>query len=182
LHRIVVTAVSAAAVAGVGGTALAATAPSSTRDKALFAYASCMRAKGVDIPDPVRQAGGTYAFGTIPASITGAAGVKAKAQTCATTAGLGGARSTGARPPQTPAQLAARAKFTACLEQHGVTIPRPTGTRPATTRTAPSGKSGAPGRQRGFGGGFSSNPKFQAAFAACRSLSPFGGASNRPAG
>lgn len=133
--------VAAALAAGTAGTAAAA-APSglSAADQALFAYARCMRDKGVKIPDPVKGKDGRYAFPPVPASITGAAGVRAKAQECAQSSGaLNSSSSATVTDPKT-----------------GKAIQRP-------TLTGGPGGEGDGGRFRD-GGGFRANPAFQAAF------------------
>lgn len=160
-------------------TSLASAAtPLSKQDRALFAYAKCMRGKGVKIPDPVKGKDGKYAFPAIPASVTGAAGVREKAQACAASSGAGGARSAsttaaagaagaGQRPQLTAAQQKARqaalVKFQACMKKNGVTLPegsllggggRPGGTAAPGTRTGarpapPAAGTGTTQRQRG---------------------------------
>ena len=74
-----------------------------------------------------------------------------------------------------PSGTASQAAYTACLKQHGVTLPNfthgsipPGGTRPTFT---PGSGTFTPGS----GGGFASNPKFEKAAAACKSLRPKGG-------
>lgn len=147
------TLVLAAGLAASGATsaraATAAAAALSPGDQVLFDYAKCMRGKGVAIPDPVKGKDGKYAFPAISKSITGAAGVKAKAQSCAPKAAANGpAASNGRGGPtgfrgalgggaQTPAQQAALKKFQNCLKQNGVTLPsRPAGAPPAASTKA----------------------------------------------
>ena len=158
----------------------AATAPQTPQDKALFAYASCMRGKSVQIPDPV-LVNGRYTFPKVSSSVTGAAGVRAKAQACAAQVGLGGGRGQGGRTfggprtPLTPAQQAQMQKFQDCLAKNGVTFGfgrRPGGTNPGDGKPPATGTPPANGRRPG-GGGFN-NPAFQKAFAACKSLAPKG--------
>ena len=83
LRRLTTRSAALLAVASVAATAttaaVAASTPTSAADKVLFAYAKCMRDKGVKIPDPAKGKDGRYAFGAIPASVTGAAGVREKA-------------------------------------------------------------------------------------------------------
>ena len=146
----------AAVAAGAAG---AASAPTSAADKALFTYAKCMRDSGVKIPDPVQGKDGRFTFPTISAAVTGAAGVRAKAQACASSsgAGRGGQAGSAAGSPggfrggfgqQTPAQQAAFKKFQDCLKTNGVTLPTggrrpqpPAGTS-ATPLTSTTGKAG----------------------------------------
>jgi hypothetical protein len=192
-------AVLAALGAGCGGSSGAAPAAATTAstttaasrtaaDAALFTYAACMRGKGVAIPDPVRGANGRYAFPAIPASVTNAPGVRAKAQACAAQLPQGSFRRGGA---PSSAQRAAFQKFSACMQKNGVTFGRPgdgQGTPPAGQTTTPNGPRGGgfpvvPGqrpqgsgqRRQGRGGfGFfnSSDPKVKAALAKCQSLLP----------
>jgi hypothetical protein len=185
-------AVLAAVASGCGGgssnssAATPATTTTSTTggqtaaDKALFTYAACMRGKGVNIPDPVRGANGRSAFPRIPAKVTSAAGVRAKAQACAAklpqqTFGRAGA--------QSPAQRAAFQKFSACMRENGVMLAGPGGQgRPPVGQGRPvriiPGQGPRTGRGQGPSGpgGFfnSTNPKEQAAFAKCRKLLPTG--------
>lgn len=155
----------AAVAAGAGAAATRATAPTSTADKALFAYAKCMRNKGVDIPDPVKGKDGRYAFPTIDTKITGAAGVREKAQACATASGaLRGGSDDGNRPdgpgrgfggPQTAAQKAAFAKFQSCLKAAGVTLPDRGGfggPPPARTTGTTTSSSSSKAKTRSSGG------------------------------
>jgi hypothetical protein len=130
--------------------ATAATTALSPNDKVLIDYAKCMRGKGVAIPDPIKGKDGKYAFPAISKSITGAAGVREKAQSCASKATGNGAPATsgngqpagfggrgGFGAAQTPAQQAALKKFQDCLKQNGVTLGnRPGGRPPATTAKA----------------------------------------------
>ena len=148
----------ASGLAAIGAAAAAAaTGPTTAADKALFAYAKCMRDRGVKIPDPAKGKDGKFAFPAISKSITDAAGVRAKAQACAATAGALGNRSGGAANgggpaggrggfggQQTPAQQAALKKFQDCLKANGVTTAFPgPGRRPpragtTTGATAPA--------------------------------------------
>jgi Domain of unknown function (DUF5666) len=78
--------VAAGVVVGLGATASGATKPPpnlTPQERALFQYAACMRGKGVNIPDPVKQKNGTYAFPKIPDKVLNAPGVKEKARACA---------------------------------------------------------------------------------------------------
>lgn len=179
------------------GTALmasvaAAATPLSKQDKALFTYAKCMRGKGVKIPDPVKGKNGAYAFPAIPTSITGAPGVRAKAQACSRTAGLANAGSRPQRPALTAAQQKKLEQFQACLKKHGVTraFGRPgDGTPPdggpRSGQVPPSGQAPPAGAQRR-----QPDAKTQKAMAACQKYSPFpagglrgpGGAGSAPAG
>ena len=167
-------ALAAGSLAAIGAAAAAAAAgPVTAADKTLFAYARCMRDKGVKIPDPAKGKDGKFAFPAISKSITDAAGVRAKAQACAAAAGALGSRPGGSANgngpgggrggfggPQTPAQQAALKKFQDCLKANGVTTafpgpgqrPPAAGTttgaranaRPAATTTSKSGKVAKP--------------------------------------
>jgi hypothetical protein len=193
-------AVLAAVASGCGGgsssssaatpatTTTSTTGTQTAADKALFTYAACMRGKGVNIPDPVRGANGRYAFPRIPATVTSAAGVRAKARACAAKLPQQTFRRGGA---QSPAQRAAFEKFSACMRENGVTLGEPGGQgRPPAGQGqgAPNGQGRVvpivpgqglrPGQGRGPSGpgGFfnSTNPKEQAALAKCRKLLPTG--------
>lgn len=162
LRRLTARGATLLAVAGVAATvttaAVAASAPTSAADKALFAYAKCMRGKGVKIPDPARGKDGRYAFGAIPTSVTGAAGVREKAQACAATSGAqrasNGSGQTGGGPgggpggfrggQQTPGQQAAFKKFQDCLKANGATTPAP-GQRPQRPAPTTSSATKKPG-------------------------------------
>ena len=158
LRRLTARGAALLAVAGVAATAttaaVAASPPKSAADKALFAYAKCMRDKGVKIPDPAKGKDGRYAFATIPTSVTGAAGVREKAQACAATSGAqrasNGAGQTGGGPggfrggQQTPGQQAAFKKFQDCLKANGATTPAP-GQRPQRPAPTTSSATKKPG-------------------------------------
>jgi hypothetical protein len=167
-----------------GGTGAAAA--QAAADKALFTYAACMRGKGVNIPDPVRGANGRYSFPQIPAKVTSAPGVRAKAQACA--AKLPGRTFRGGGGyAQSPAQRAAFQKFSDCMSNNGASLGRPDGqqARPPGAQGYPRGPVPGSGAQRpggDGGGGFfnSTDPKVQKALAKCRKLLPEG-FGNRPA-
>jgi hypothetical protein len=170
----------AATTTGGTGTAAAQTAA----DKALFTYAACMRGKGVNIPDPVRGANGRYSFPQIPAKVTSAPGVRAKAQACAAKLPQRTFRGGGGYA-QSPAQRAAFQKFSDCMTKNGASFGRPGGQqgRPPGAQGYPRGPVPGNGAQRpGGGGGFfnSTDPKVQKALAKCRKLLP-AGFGNRPA-
>jgi hypothetical protein len=77
-----------------------------------------------------------------------------------------------------PAGAASETAYTACLKQHGVTLPNfghGTGTPPTGGGTPPSFTPGSGTFTPGSRGGFASNPKFEKAAAACKSLRPKGG-------
>ncbi len=179
---------SGAAPAAATTTSTTATGSRTAAETVLFTYAACMRGKGVAIPDPVRGANGRYAFPAIPASVTNAPGVRAKAQACAAKLPQGSLRGGGTAPS---AQGAAFQKFSACMQRSGVTFGQPGGGQgapparqgQATTPNRPrGGYPFVPGqRPQGTGqgrGGFdffnSTDPKVKAALAKCRSLLPAG--------
>lgn len=162
IRRIALTTAAALAASGLAAigaaAAAAATGPTTAADKALFAYAKCMRDRGVKIPDPAKGKDGKFAFPAISKSITDAAGVRAKAQACAATAGALGNRSNGAANgdgpaggrggfggQQTPAQQAALKKFQDCLKANGATtaLPGP-GRRPPRAGTTTGARAAAP--------------------------------------
>jgi len=75
-----------------------------------------------------------------------------------------------------PSGTASLTAYTNCLKQHGVTLPNFTHGSIPTGGTRPTFTPGSGSRPSGFGsGGFSSNPKFEKAAAACKSLRPSGG-------
>ena len=202
LRRLTARGAALLAVAGVAATAttaaVAASPPKSAADKALFAYAKCMRDKGVKIPDPAKGKDGRYAFATIPTSVTGAAGVREKAQACAATSGAqrasNGAGQTGGGPggfrggqqtpgqrPQRPAPTTSSATkkpgtttaATVTDPKTGKPLARPTllGQGPGANDDG-AGRGGGRGGFGGRGGVGGGDAKTQAAFARCRSLLP----------
>lgn len=180
--RTTVSLVAVALSAVLVSVATAAT-PLSKQDKALFAYAKCMRGKGVDIPDPVKGKDGRYAFPAIPASVTNAVGVRTKAQACARTAGLANANTRPQRPTFSAAQRKKLQQYQDCLKKHGVTRTfgpgnGGNGTPPNGGQMPPSGQAPPANGQRP-----QVDAKTQKALTACQKYSPFpaGGPGSPPA-
>ena len=165
VRRIALTTVAALAAGSLAAiaaaAAAAATGPVTAADKALFAYAKCMRDKGVKIPDPAEGKDGKFTFPAIAKSVTGAAGVREKARACAGASGAlgngsgGAANGNGPRGgqggfgrTQTPAQQAAFKKFQDCLTANGATLtaPRPGQRPPATGATTPKATTATGGK------------------------------------
>jgi hypothetical protein len=149
--------------------------PLSKQDKALFAYAKCMRKKGVNIPDPVKGKNGAYAFPTIPTSITNAPGVRTKAQACSRAAGFASTARRPQRPTFTAAQQKKLQQFQACLKKHGVTrtfggpgLGAPPNRAPSNGQTPPSGQTPPADFQPP-----KLDAKTQKAMTACQKYSPF---------
>ena len=88
-------------------------------------------------------------------------------------AACGSSSASGANASSTkPSGRASRTAYSNCLKQHGVTLPNFTG----GTGGPPAGGETPPSFTPGSGaGGFRSNPAFQKAATACKSLRPSGG-------
>lgn len=152
--------------------AAAGTGTSSAQFQARLNLAKCMRAHGINVPDP-SSGGGTAGGGTIfralrdyPRTEIQSALSSCKQYMAAAFPGLS----------ETPAQRAARTaelvKFAQCMRSHGVNMPDPT-----TSGGGPGGGGFAFGAQGGtnFRALFNT-PAFKTASAACASLRPkFGG-------
>ena len=122
--------------------------PSQDRSEQVLAFARCMRAHGVNMPDPVTDNGRlaiSIPRGTNPATL------EAAQKACRQYLPNG-----GVPPSMSPQQLAQLRKYAECMRQHGVDMPDPD---PA-------------------GGGLRlknvnpDSPAFKAAEQACRALNP----------
>jgi hypothetical protein len=127
-------------------------------------YAACMRAHGVDMPDPQTNDGsdggvtiqGSVGPGTGPDSST----FKAAEEACRSLA-----PNSGDIPKPNATQLEQMRKFAACMRAHGVDMPDPD---PDTGGVMVQSSAGT-------GNLNPDNPTFKAAQEACRNLMPSGG-------
>lgn len=155
-------------VAGCGGSA-GASGSGSTSDKAYQArlsFAKCMRAQGINVPDP--SANGGPPTGTGRPGGPGAAlrNIPAAKRTAALKAcGKYLQNAFGNVTPAQRAQIRQQAvKFAQCMRQHGVNVPDPTAAGP--------GGGGGFAIRRGLRSIDRNSPAFKAAMTACGSLAP----------
>ena len=149
---------STTASAGAGGTT---TASSSARYQARLNLAKCMRAHGVDVPDP--SAGGGFGGGEgLLRQVQSSPNYQSAIQACSKYL-----RGSFAFANLSPAQRAqfqqALVRFAECMRAHGVNVPDPTTT----------GTGGGFGIRRAFGSVDRNSPGFRSALQTCRSSLPF---------
>jgi hypothetical protein len=133
-------------------------------DRDMLNYTRCMRAHGVNMPDPVHRpghAGLSLVFaGSTPAPNT-------RAANAACTHWIGPiiqAKKAGAAAAMSPARLAKLADYARCIRAHDIPMLDPTSFGALNLGTVP-------GISSDFG---RSSPQFRAADAACRHLLPAG--------
>ena len=147
------------------GLNVGAAKPTPTPDpqKAMLAFAQCMRAHGVDMPDP--GVGGNVTIGGGPGNPVDQATMEAAQKACQSKLPKGGHQPSAAEQKQFQDQAI---KFAQCMRQHGIDMPDP---------TFSSNGSGGGLVQQGVGSVDPTSSEFQAAQKACQSLLP-----NRPGG
>ena len=159
-----------AACGSSSSTSSAASASTSTagRQQARLALAQCLRAHGVNVPDPgnggTPGGGGGFfrAFQNVPT-----ARLQSARQACSSqlSAAFPRLNLSPAQQAQTRAQLV---KFAECMRSHGVNIPDP--------QAGGGAGAGGFGFRRAFGSVDRNSPAFRTAQTACQSLRPrFGG-------
>jgi len=156
--------------AGCGGSgSTTSTTSQAARETAFLSYAQCMRAHGIPVSDPTVGANGIV---RLPRPSFFGAG---QSPTAAQLAQLQQARSAcqgdlkgitfGFNPASNPQFQAALLKYAQCMRANGYNMPDPTFTTPTTTSPP------TPGTFRGpFGAINRSDPAFQKANTACRSI------------
>lgn len=155
-------------------TSSAASGATSTasRQQARLALAQCLRAHGVNVPDPgsggTPGAGGGFfrSFQNIPAARMQSARQACSSQFAAAFPRL---NLSPAQQAQARAQLV---KFAQCMRSHGIDIPDP---------QAGAGTGGL-GFRRAFGSVDRNSPAFRTALTACQSLRPRFGGGGGPGG
>jgi hypothetical protein len=138
-----------ASASGAKASSSAAPSPTSSANlqEQLLQYAKCMRAHGIDMPDP-QVAGGRVTFGMKAGQ--NQAKLDAAQRACKQYAPNG-----GQAPSMSPEMLEQARKYAACMRQHGVNMPDPS----------------SDGGMR-VNGVNPNDPTFKAAEQACRSLMP----------
>lgn len=164
--------VAAVVVAGCGGssgsTSSTGSSSNAARETAFLNYAQCMRQHGVAVSDPTVGANGIvrlprptdFSNGQTPTAAQLAQMQQARSACQSTLKGI----TFGFNPSSNPAFQAALLKYAQCMRTNGFNMPDPTfNSNPGTSTT--------PGSFRGpFGGINRSDPTFQKANAACRSI------------
>ena len=142
------------------GLNVGAAKPTPTPDpqKAMLAFAQCMRAHGVDMPDP--GAGGDVTIGGGPGNPIDQSTMDAAQNACKSKLPKGGHQPTAAEQKQFQDQAI---KFAQCMRQHGIDMPDPV--------FSSSGGGGTVKQNLGDGVDPAS-AEFQAAQKACQSLMP----------
>jgi hypothetical protein len=143
------TGIASAAGARTKASATPSPTPSGNMQDQLLRYAACMRAHGVNMPDP-QVNGGRFAM-QIP---KGASQAKIDAAQSACKQYLPNG---GAPPSMSPADVERQRKYAACMRQHGVDMADPD-----------------PNGGLRINGVKPDDPKFKAAADACQSLNPMG--------
>jgi hypothetical protein len=149
------------ATAGGRATPTASATPSLSAEQAGLKFAQCMRAHGVDMPDPQVGAGGGTSI-RIQGKVTPQTVDKAQKACEQYMPKLGGTGSRG--KPDAAAQERAL-KFAKCMRTNGVDMPDPDFTGGGVRIRSQGGGSGGAGQ-----GPRPDDPTFQKALKACRSL------------
>jgi hypothetical protein len=148
-----------------------ASAQPGDRDEQMRKFAACMRAHGVDMPDPQSDTGSGDTGSGVSVIRSGDPGkdlgpdsptFKAAQEACRSLAPNG-----GDMPKPNEQQLEQMRKFAACMRAHGVDIPDPDPDGGGITV-----QSAGPGPHKGPD---PNDPTFKAAQEACRNLLPSGG-------
>ena len=138
--------------------------PTPDPQRAMLAFAQCMRAHGVDMPDP--GSNGAVTIGGGPGNPVDQATMEAAQRACQSKLPKGGHQPSAAEQKQFQDQAI---KFARCMRQHGIDMPDP---------TFSSNGSGGGLVQQNLGNGVDpTSPEFQAAQKACQSLLPNRGGS-----
>ena len=149
-------------VASLGGHHRGAAAPSrlteAQSDQDMLNYARCMRAHGVNMPDPVHIPGHSGL-----SLVTSSSPPPSRAATAACSHFLG-AVIQAKQAAMTPARLAALASYARCMRAHGIAMLDP-------TSAGQLNLGNVPGIYSNFG---RNSPQFRSADAACRNLLPAG--------
>ena len=141
-----------------GGAAVSSRITTAQSDQDMLNYARCMRAHGVNQPDPVHIPGHTGL-----SLVTSATPPPSRAATAACTHFLQPIIQ-GKAAAMTPARIAALASYARCMRSHDIPMLDPTSTGELRLGTVP-------GISSGFG---RNSPQFRSADAACRHLLPAG--------
>jgi hypothetical protein len=151
---------STSTASSAAGTAVASAGSSSARYQARLAFAKCMRAHGVNVPDPSPNAGPAEGGGLNLRSLRGAPGFQAANQACASyrAKAFGFGTLSPAQRAQFQQQLV---KFAECMRSHNVDIPDPT-----------TSAGGGFGILRQLRSSERNSPAFQSAFQACSGVLP----------
>jgi len=149
-------------VASLGGHHRGAAAPSrlteAQSDQDMLNYARCMRAHGVNMPDPVHIPGHSGL-----SLVTSSSPPPSRAATAACSHFLG-AVIQAKQAAMTPARLAALASYARCMRAHGIAMLDP-------TSAGQLNLGNVPGISSDFG---RNSPQFRGADAACRHVLPAG--------
>ena len=141
-----------------GGAAVSSRITKAQSDQDMLNYARCMRAHGVNQPDPVHIPGHTGL-----SLVTSATPPPSRAATAACTHFLQPIIQ-GKAAAMTPARIAALASYARCMRSHDIPMLDPTSTGELRLGTVP-------GISSNFG---RNSPQFRGADAACRHLLPAG--------
>ena len=141
-----------------GGAAVSSRITTAQSDQDMLNYARCMRAHGVNQPDPVHIPGHTGL-----SLVTSATPPPSRAATAACTHFLQPIIQ-GKAAAMTPARIAALASYARCMRSHDIPMLDPTSTGELRLGTVP-------GISSDFG---RNSPQFRGADAACRHLLPAG--------
>ncbi|HET9848507.1 MAG TPA: hypothetical protein VFR68_08140 [Candidatus Dormibacteraeota bacterium] len=132
--------------------------PTPDPEKAMLAFTQCMRAHGVDMPDP--GANGAVSIGGGPGNPVDQATMEAAQNACRSKLPKGGHQPSAAEQKQFQDQAI---KFAQCMRAHGVDMPDPTF----------SNSGGGALVQQSIGNGVDpTSAQFQAAQKTCQSLMP----------
>jgi hypothetical protein len=152
-----------AACGSSGSSTTGASASTGTQFQARLNLAKCLRAHGLNVPDPTAGGGPAAGFGQGLRSLDNypTAQVNAARQACQQYIAQAFPQA-NLSPAQRAQRLQQLTKFTQCMRAHGVNIPDPT----------PTSGGGGFGIGRVFRSIDRNSPAFQSAMTACGSLAP----------